>query len=406
MRPTNRSRRPLTLLAALALAAPLAGCGGSDDADIVAVPAAGTAAAGTAADGSTPPPAGPAVAIDPALPAYQRAPGVSGTITSRGSDTMRSVMDYWTEGFSGVYPGVKAEIESKGSSSAPASLIEGTALFGVMSRPMKPEERQQFEAKFGYPPTELRTSRDLLAVFVNKDNPVAETGLTLPQVDAIFSANRELGEPERAERWGQVGVTGPLADQNVAVFGRNSASGTYGYFKDVALGGGDYADTVQEQSGTSGVVTAVAGSPAAIGYGGIGSATAGVRAVPLAAAEGGKFYEASVENADTGDYPLGRFLFIYVNKKPGEELSPLQREFLKYVFSREGQAKVVDAQYFPMRADEAAEELAKVGIAVASGASDSSESGDADAAVGAKPAGDAAAAGSSRPSDELDDAAE
>ena len=370
-------RRPLLSLAALAFALPLAGCAEEVDDDIVAVPTDGAAATVTT-DGTPAPAAGAAVELDPALPAYERGEGVSGTITSRGSDTMRALMDYWSEGFNNVYPGVDAEIESKGSSSAPAALIEGTALFGVMSRPMKADERQKFEQKFGYPPTELRSSRDLLAVFVNKDNPVAETGLTLPQVDAIFSANRELGMPEKVKRWGQVGVEGPLAGQNIAVFGRNSASGTYGYFKDVALGGGDYADTVQEQSGTSGVITAVADAPAGIGYSGIGGATAGVRAVPLAADEGGAYYEPTVENADTGNYPLARFLYIYVNKAPDEDLSPLQREFLKFVFSREGQRGVVDAQYFPMKADEAAAELEKVGVEVAS------------------------ASGTSRPTDEMD----
>ena len=371
-------RRSCFLLATLAAVLPLTGCSGDAEEGIVVVPD-DAATAGAMSGGVAP--AGSAVELDPALPAYVRA-GVSGTITSRGSDTMRSLMDYWAEGFNGVYPGVDAEIESKGSSSAPKSLIKGEALFGVMSRPMKAAERQEFEAKFGYPPTELRSSRDLLAVFVNKDNPVADSGLTLPQVDAIFSANRELGLPEKIERWEQAGVDGPLAEKNIAVFGRNSASGTYGYFKDIALGGGDFADTVQEQPGTSGVVTAVADNPAGIGYSGIGGATAGVRAVPLAADNGGEFYEASVENADTGNYPLARFLYIYVNKPPAEDLSPLQREFLRYVFSREGQRGVVDAQYFPMKADEAAAELAKVGVEAAS------------------------ASGTSRPSDELGDAAE
>ena len=346
--------------------------------------------------------------LDPTLPAYVRGEGVSGTITSRGSDTMRPLMELWAEGFNEVYPGVKADLKFDGSSSAPTALIEGTTLFGAMSRPMKPGERQEFEAKYGYPPTELSSSRDLLAVFVNKDNPVADAGLTLPQVDAIFSANRELGLPDRAERWGQVGVDGPLADQNIAVFGRNSTSGTYGYFKDEALGGGDFADAVQEQPGTSGVVTAVGDNPAAIGYSGIGGATAGVRAVPLAADDGGEFYEATVENADSGNYPLARFLYIYVNKPPETPLSPLQREFLKYVFSRDGQAKVVDAQYFPMKATEAAAELEKVGVAVASASGTSAGAGDegADAGDTDADATDAADAAGTRPSDELDAGAE
>ena len=390
-------RRPAPLfLAALLGGLPLAGCGPAEP-EVERSPGDGVPIAPADAGTTTTVPAEAAVPVDPALPAYARDANVTGTITSRGSDTMRAVMDYWSEGFQDVYPGVDAELESKGSSSAPAALIEGSALFGVMSRPMKDDEVQAFEAKFGYKPTEIRTSRDLLAVFVNKDNPLADTGLTLPQVDAIFSANRELGLPDRVERWGQLGVTGPLAEKTISVFGRNSASGTYGYFKDVALGGGDYGNGVQEQSGTSGVITAVSKDPTGIGYSGIGGETSGVRAVPLAADEGGEFYDATVENADSGDYPLARFLLIYVNKAPDADLSPLQREFLKYVFSKEGQERVVRAGYFPMKAAEAAAELEKAGIAVASGSSeivtDEAATGDAatgDAAIGGETADPAA----------------
>ncbi len=301
-----------------------------------------------------------AVPVDPALPDYARGEVVSGTITSKGSDTMRAVMDFWAEGFKQSHPAVKFELESKGSSSAPTALIEGTALVGVMSRPMKASEIQAFEEKFSYKPTELKTSRDLLAVFVNKDNPVK--GLTLPQVDAIFSANRELGLPEQLKTWGQVGVKGPLANRPISLYGRNSASGTYGYFKEVALGDGDFSDSVKEQSGTSGAIQAVSDDNAGIAYSGIGGQTAGVRALPLGLDEGDDLFEPTVKNADSGDYPLARFLLIYVNKTPNKDVQPLTREFLKYVFSKQGQEKVVQAGYFPISATEAAAQLTAAGI--------------------------------------------
>ena len=358
-RPTFRSA--FAPLAAAGLLA--AGCAPEKDAldgtDAVLTPAPPATATGPA-------PATAAVPIDAALPVYGRGDTVTGRITSKGSDTMRALMDYWTEGFKQFHPGVDVELESGGSGEAPTALIEGTALVGVMSRPMKDSEIQAFVEKFGYEPTELRTSRDLLAVFVNKDNPV--DGLTLPQVDAIFSANRELGLPDRVERWGQLGVTGSLAERPISLYGRNSVSGTYGYFKEVALGGGDYSDAVKEQSGTSGAIQAVSDDPAGIGYSGIGGTTAGVRALPLAAGEGGEFFEPTLENADTGDYPLARFLLIYVNKAPGEDLSPLQREFLRYVYSRQGQEKVVQAGYFPLTADEAQAQL-ETAVPVASASS-------------------------------------
>ncbi|NNJ24955.1 PstS family phosphate ABC transporter substrate-binding protein [Alienimonas chondri] len=360
------SRPPLRVLFALSLAGLTAfGCSSNDD----ALSGAGGDVAGSVTEAPVARPAdggdgevvsADAVPVDADLPVYERGEVVTGTITSKGSDTMRAVMDYWTEGFEEFHPAVDTELESKGSSSAPTALIEGTALIGVMSRPMKDSEIQAFEAKYGYKPTELKTSRDLLAVFVNKDNPVEH--LTLPQVDAIFSANRNLGMEEPITRWGQAGVDGPLAEQSISLYGRNSASGTYGYFKEVALGDGDYSNAVKEQSGTSGSVQAVADDAAGIAYSGVGGTIAGVRALPLAADEGGEYFEPSVENADTGDYPLARFLLIYVNKAPDQDLDPLPREFLKYVFSKQGQQKVVQAGYFPISAEEAADQLEVAGI--------------------------------------------
>ncbi|MFH5802498.1 PstS family phosphate ABC transporter substrate-binding protein [Alienimonas sp. DA493] len=374
------SRPPLRFLLALSLVGLTAlGCSSDTDAlegtpetTVTAVdPATGSAETAPAPGAPAAAPAGDAVPVDPNLPDYERGAAVSGTIISKGSDTMRAVMDYWAEGFREEYPGVDFEIESKGSSSAPTALIEGSALIGVMSRPMKDSEIQAFEQKFGYPPTEIRTSRDLLAVFVHKDNPVE--GLTLPEVDAIFSANRNLGRPERIEQWGEVGVEGPLAERPISLYGRNSASGTYGYFKEVALGDGDFSDAVKEQPGTAGVVQAVSDDPAGIGYSGVGGSTAGVRALPLAAEEGGEYFEPSVENADTGDYPLARFLLIYVNKKPDADLEPLPTEFLKYVFSKQGQQKVVQAGYFPVSAEEAAAQLEGAAIPVASASSEDAD---------------------------------
>ena len=380
----RRPPRPSLFAAGLLLAGlSLAGCGPNEDDALSGVSAdtdiVGAETVDTDTAAVTPAPSSPtaaataaataAVPLDEALPAYEPGEAVSGTLVSRGSDTMRTVMDYWVEGFKQYHPGFKAEIESKGSGSAPTALMEGTADIGVMSRPMKASEVQEFEEKFGYRPLELRSSRDLLAVFVHKDNPVER--LTLPQLDAIFSANRELGLEEPIARWGQVGVTGPLAERPISLYGRNSTSGTYGYFKDVALGGGDYSDQVKEQSGTSGEVQAVADDPTGIAYGGIGSTMAGVRALPLATEDGGDYFEPTLENADTGDYPLARFLLIYMNKPPEGDLTPLQREFLRYVFSREGQQRVVDAGYFPLAETEAAEQRVAAGVeAVASASSE------------------------------------
>ncbi len=300
------------------------------------------------------------VKVDPALPEYKPVKGVSGTIKSVGSDTLNNLMTLWAEGFLKMYPNVQIEIEGKGSTTAPPALIQGTSNFGPMSREMKAQEIDEFEKKYGYKPTALPTSIDMLAVYVHKDNPIP--GMTLQQVDAVFSKTRRGGYAEDVTRWGQLGMTGAWANQPISLYGRNSASGTYGYFKENALFKGDYKDAVKEQPGSSSVVQGVASDRYAIGYSGIGYKTADVRAVPLAADSGSEFVEAAPENAYTGAYPLARFLYVYVNHKPGTAIDPLRREFVRYIFSKQGQLDVVKDGYYPVPAAIAAETLEKLGI--------------------------------------------
>ena len=287
-----------------------------------------------------------AVEVDPALPGYEQVSGVSGSIKAIGSDTLNNLMALWAEGFKALYPTVKISIEGKGSSTAPPALIEGTAQFGPMSREMKAQEIDEFEKKFGYKPTELKVAVDALAVFVHKDNPIASLSLT--QLDAIFSKNRAGGYPNDIATWSDLGLTGEWADKPISLYGRNSASGTYGYFKDVALFKGDYKDTVKEQPGSSAVVQGVASDKYGIGYSGVGYKTADVRIVPLSVNEGEEAFEANADNAYSGDYPLARFLYIYINKNPNEALDPLRAEFIKYVVSKEGQEAVVKDGFYPI----------------------------------------------------------
>ena len=300
-----------------------------------------------------------AVQVDARIQPYQKASGISGSASSIGSDTMNNLMALWLEGFRKHYPNVKIQIEGKGSSTAPPALIEGTAQFGPMSRPMKSTEVDRFEEKFGYGPTQLRTSLDALAVFVNKDNPIA--GLSLPQVDAIFSKTRRGGMPGALDTWGQLGLPEDWAAARVSLYGRNSASGTYGFFKEEALFKGDYRDEVKEQPGSASVVQGVTQDRFGIGYSGIGYRTSGVRVVPLAEGQGTPFRDATLANVLDGSYPLGRFLFLYVNKAPGKPLDPMIREFLRFVFYREGQEIVIKDGYMPVPYDVVVEELAVIG---------------------------------------------
>jgi len=298
------------------------------------------------------------VQLDPGLQPYKTVSGVSGNLSSVGSDTLNNLMTHWAQSFSRFYPNAKVQIEGKGSSTAPPALIAGTAQLGPMSREMKGTEIDQFEKKFGYKPIPIRTSVDALAVFVNKDNPIK--CLRMSQVDAIFSKSRRVGAREDVATWGQLGLAGEWANKPISLYGRNSASGTYGFFKDHVMKNGDYKDTVKEQPGSAAVVQGATVDRYAAGYSGIGYATAGVRAVPLSEKDGGKCVEAAADNAYSGAYPMARFLFVYINKAPGKALDPLTREFVKVIVSREGQEGVIKDGYFPLPASIAKEELSKI----------------------------------------------
>ncbi len=285
--------------------------------------------------------------------------GVTGRLTTKGSDTMNQLVTLWGEGFKRNYNAVDIEVDGKGSGIAPPALIEGTATFGPMSREMKNDEISKFKNKYGFPPTGLRTSIDMLAVFVNKDNPLK--GLTLAQVDAIFSKTRKAGHKE-VKTWGDLGLKGEWENKPISLYGRNSASGTYGYFKEHALQNGDFKPEVKEQPGTGGVVDGVAKDKYAIGYGGIGYRTSDIKPLALAKAEDDEPCPAEPEKAYSGEYPLARPLYLYVNYKPGSNLDPLRREFILYIFSRDGQEDVVKAGYLPVKPGTAEQSLKSVGL--------------------------------------------
>lgn len=298
--------------------------------------------------------------LDANLPTYTKAAGVSGNLSSVGSDTLANLMTLWAEEFKRVYPNVNVQIQAAGSSTAPPALTEGTSNMGPMSRKMKDKEIESFEKKYGYKPTPVAVAIDALAVFTHKDNPIK--GLSIPQVDAIFSSTRKCGAAEDVTTWGQVGVEGALADKSVQIFGRNSVSGTYGYFKSKALCKGDFRNNVNEQPGSASVVQSVSTSLNSIGYSGIGYKTSSVRALPLAKKEGDAFVEATPENAVNGAYPLSRFLYVYINKKPGAALPPMEAEFLKMVMAKVGQEVVVKDGYIPLPAKVVEKQMADLGL--------------------------------------------
>ncbi len=303
---------------------------------------------------------GPAAAedVDPDLPTYESVPGISGSLTSQGSDTLNNLMTLWAEAFQEHYPDVAIEVEGAGSGTAPPALAQGTANFGPMSREMRSSEVQDFEESQGYEPTKARVAIDTIAVFVNRDNPI--DGLTIEEVDGIFSETQRCGG-EDITRWGQVGLDGAWENRRITLYSRNAVSGTYGYFREHALCDGDFKDRINEQPGSASVVQGVSESLDGIGYSGIGYNTAGVKAIALGE-EGGELYEPTAENAVSGDYPLARFLYVYVNKDPNDELPPIEREFFDLVYSQQGQEVTVRDGFIPLPAEAAERERERLGL--------------------------------------------
>lgn len=290
---------------------------------------------------------------------YEKVPGVSGVLLTVGSDTLAGITTLWIESFKSFYPMVNAQVQASGSSTAPPSLTEGTAQFGPMSRPMRGREIEAFKNAYGYKPTQLRVAIDAIGIFVHRDNPIQ--GLNYEQIDAMFSSTMLCGAEQRITTWKQLGIPYDWAKRSVQLFSRNSVSGTYGYFKKTALCGGDFATNVNEQPGSASVVQSVSSSINTIGYSGMGYMVSGVRLVPIAKS-GDNYIEPTKENIVSEKYPLSRYLYLYVNKRPNQPLTLLEREFIRFIYSKQGQQLVAKHGYIPVAPEVAEEELNKVGL--------------------------------------------
>lgn len=302
---------------------------------------------------------GAASAMDKPLPDYRKTTGIVGNLLSVGSDTLAGMTTLWVEEFQTIYPNINAQVQASGSSTAPPALTEQTAQFGPMSRPMRLREIEAFESEHGYKPTALRVAIDAIGIFVHQDNPIP--GLNFKQLDAVFSATLRCGETQFITNWQQLGVKSEWAKRNVQLFGRNSVSGTYGYFKKNALCGGDFRTRVNEQPGSASVVQSVASTISGVGYSGVGYRVAGVRLIPIAKT-GTDYISPTRDNILSGKYPLSRYLYVYVNKHPDYPLTPIEAEFIRFIFSAQGQALVEKDGYVPITADFAVKELKKVGL--------------------------------------------
>jgi phosphate transport system substrate-binding protein len=279
---------------------------------------------------------------------------MSGTLSLTGSNTMAQMANGWIDSFRKFHPNVKFEVDVNGSRSALGSLIDGTATFGMLSRTIQKDEIDAFEKKFGYAPKLLVPAYERIAIWVNKDCPVLE--LTVAQVASIFA------QDGKARTWGDVGVTGAWANRTIALQGRGPTTGSTVYFQTAILRGENFDDKIVQHKSNQDLVAAVEKNPDAAGYAGLIFQTSKVKAVPLAPRSGLPAVAIDGIEADQGQYPLMRPLQIVVNQPPGKELKPVEREFIKYVFSRLGQEDVIKGGFQPIPGPNARYALGQVGL--------------------------------------------
>lgn len=277
------------------------------------------------------------------LPPYLRRAAVSGLLGSTGSDTMNNLMTLWAEAFQRLHPGMDIQVEGKGSSTGPAALLSGTAQLAPMSRPMKAEEVSRLRKRHGRAPLGIPVALDALAVFVHRAHPL--DSLDLDRLGAAFAAG---AGPLPVETWGDLGVTGPLARRFIRLYGRNSASGTSGFFRERVLGNRYFKDRVQEQMGSGALIAALARDPLGLGYCGIGYRTSGVKTLALKRDPASPALLPGHAALRSGLYPLSRNLFIYVLKPRGGSLDPRTEEFLRFILSRDGQEIAAREGYLPL----------------------------------------------------------
>ena len=266
-------------------------------------------------------------------------------LSSVGSDTLGGVMSQLARIFNQTHPEVVMQVQANGSSTAPPALQEGAASLGPMSRRMSTAEKLRFRQEYGYEITEVVIGVDAVALFVHWQNPL--TQLSLPEVDAIFSSTRRCGAEKPIQYWSdlnpQIG-----GNQKITAFGRNSASGTYNYFRQIALCGGDFDIKVGEQPGSSSVVQSVGSSERGIGYSGVGYQSHLVKILAISAEPHSKAYLPEPTPSLRGDYPLARPLYLYVNQADSLPLSGAERDFVDLVLSDQGQEVIKRSGFIPL----------------------------------------------------------
>jgi phosphate transport system substrate-binding protein len=308
------------------------------------------------------------------LPSYRASDELSGEIRSIGADTMEKLMKLWIDGFRKLHPNVTFKMEAEASGTAAPALTAATSDIGPVAREMLPNEVEPFEKRYGYKPFAVRVSggsyrtpgkTHAIAFLVNKINPIDK--LTFAQLDAIYSTTRKLGYKEDITTWGQLGLKGEWADKPIHLWGLKRPNGIAYFVQERVFGGGEYKDGINERTtvgslpALDAIAQGVAADPYAIGIAGFGNVTPDVKAVALAATNGGPYFKGTFEEVVDQKYPLSRVIHIYLNRAPGKPLDPKVREFLRYILSQEGQDAVLQEGIFlPLTPEQVKQELARL----------------------------------------------
>ena len=272
--------------------------------------------------------------IDTELPEYRPGSNMAGEIKSVGSSTLTTLLNRWSEEFRRIHPRVDLDITGGGSSAALRPLIAGTSDFAPMSRELNARELASVKERWGYEPLRLTVALDAVAVYVNKDNPLRS--LDLRQLDALYSIAPKRGGT-RPVTWGELGVSGPLATREIALYGPRRTHGIYSVFRTMVMQEAGYRVEMQSEPVSSAIVQAPGSDETAIAFASRFFSTRRTRQLAIAEAPGKQAFAPTAKNIASGAYPLSRKLYLYVNKPPGGAMPAHVAEFLRYVCSRQGQ---------------------------------------------------------------------
>ena len=290
-----------------------------------------------------------------------------------GSDTMDEITLGWVKMFRKAYPHLSVTMEARASGTGYRGLIDGKSQIATVARELLPPEAKAFEEKFGYEATAFRVATGSLGslgktaasvILVDKDNPIK--GLTMAELDAIYSTSRKRGHKE-IDTWGDLGLGGDWKSRPIRLYGLQPPNGIEAYFQEVVLLGGKYRNDIEFVHGEGNThaftVAAedMANHPGGLTYAMLANLTPNVRPLPLAEKAGGPYVAPTVESVYLHTYPLSRYIYIYVNKAPGKPLEPEVKEFLRVVLSYQGQSVVAhEGVFMPLLPTVVHEELAKL----------------------------------------------